>query len=116
MGDISENFNRSEFACKCSCGFDDVSAGLVAAVQEIRDHFQSPIKINSSCRCKEHNKSVGGARKSKHLEGIAADVVVIGIEPSVVHRYLLDKYPNDHGIGKYNTFTHLDVRTSKARW
>lgn len=116
MGDISQNFNRSEFACRCNCGFDTLSADLIAATQEIRDHFNSPVRINSACRCKARNKEVGGARKSKHLEGIAADIVVDDVNPDIVHRYLLDKYPNSHGIGKYKTFTHIDVRTKKARW
>lgn len=24
MGDLTKNFNRFEFACKCGCGFDDI--------------------------------------------------------------------------------------------
>lgn len=116
MGDLTSNFSRKEFACKDGCGFDDVSLELVAVLQEARDHFGKSILINSACRCEEHNERVGGAKGSKHKEGIAADVVVRGVSPKVVHSYFINKYPDKYGIGRYNTFTHIDVRKTKGRW
>ena len=50
-----------------------------------------------------------------HLYGKAADIKVQGIAPSEVAKYaetLLD----EGGIGIYNTFTHIDVRSTKSRW
>ncbi|EFN9136236.1 serine/threonine protein kinase, partial [Escherichia coli] len=26
------------------------------------------------------------------------------------------KYPNQYGLGKYKTFTHIDSRSKKSRW
>ena len=46
MGDLSANFNRAEFACKCGCGFDTVDAKLIDYVQQIREYFAVPITIN----------------------------------------------------------------------
>ena len=81
MGDISRNFHRSEFACKCGCGFDDINLRLVEFCQEIRDRSGEPLKINSGCRCVIHNKSVGGVYNSYHLRGFAVD---IGSRTSVI--------------------------------
>ena len=37
MGDLTANFNRAEFACKCGCGKDDIKDALAVKVQAIRD-------------------------------------------------------------------------------
>ena len=37
MGTVSKNFSRSEFACKCGCGFDAVDVDLLAGLQALRD-------------------------------------------------------------------------------
>ena len=111
---ISANFSRQEFACKCGCGFSAVDIELVQLLETVRRKFNAPITINSACRCGSHNKSVGGSKDSKHKLGIAADIAVKGIDPSDVYDFLCsqDKY----GVGKYNSFTHIDVRNNKARW
>lgn len=116
MGDISPNFNRSEFACKCGCGFNDISEVLVEKLEALRKHFNSPVQINCGCRCEKHNKSVGGAPGSQHMQGIAADIRVKGYSPALVADWLEFCYPNSHGIGRYTGFTHFDVRADKARW
>lgn len=117
MGDISENFSRSEFACKCGCGFATVDVDLVATLEVVRKRFRGkPIQINSACRCEEHNEKIGGSYGSKHKQGIAADIVVKGVHPDDVYDFLDLFMPKSYGVGKYNSFTHIDVRTLKARW
>lgn len=113
---ISKYFKRSEFSCRCGCGQDTVDAELLVILEDVREHFGKPVIINSANRCPTHNKKVGGAAKSVHLTGKAADIVVKGVEPSKVHAYLTNKYPDSYGIGKYNTFTHVDSRGYKSRW
>ena len=66
--------------------------------------------------CAEHNKSVGGAKNSKHLEGKAADIKVIGVPVGEVREYFLIKYPDRYGIGLYPSWVHIDVRENPARW
>lgn len=113
---MNKYFKRGEFACKCGCGFSVVDVELLEVLTDVRKHFNLPITINSACRCEEHNKAVGGADGSKHKLGIAADIVVRGVSPNTVHEYLVNKHPGRYGIGKYNTFTHIDVRDGNARW
>lgn len=109
-------FTKEEFACKCGCGFDTVSEELLTVLNDIRSHYKTPVKINSGCRCPAHNKAEGGALNSPHMEGIAADIVVVGISPKEVYDYFDNLYPNKYGIGLYKNRVHIDVRKTKARW
>jgi len=115
-GQLSENFHRHEFACKCGCGFATADAELVAVLEFVRAHFGSPIAINSGCRCPEHNKNEGGSSRSKHLQGIACDFRVIGVDADIVATFLEKTFPDRYGIGRYHGRTHLDVRPGPARW
>jgi hypothetical protein len=113
-------FKRSEFACKCGkyCnGFPvEPDKKLIKTLETIRDHFGAPVTVSSGIRCKTHNTNVGGASQSQHMKGTAADIKVKGISPSEVVKYAESLMPNTGGIGTYNTFTHIDVRSTKARW
>ncbi len=115
MGDISSNFNRSEFACGCSCGFDTVDIELIEILEKVRVHFGRTVTVNSGCRCSSHNKSEGGSDNSQHKKGRAADISVSGKRPSQVVEFLEGAYP-ECGIGIYPTFVHIDSRGNKARW
>lgn len=112
-------FQRREFACKCGkCGGYPVepSMDLLEVLDNIREHFGAPVIVNSGIRCETHNKNVGGASKSQHLYGTAADISVTGVSPSKVADYAETLLPNTGGIGRYGTFTHVDTRKTKSRW
>lgn len=74
---ISKNFDKEEFACKCGCGFDDINPLLVLQLQTLRDALNAPLIVTSGCRCRKHNKAVGGASHSDHLKGNAADITCV---------------------------------------
>jgi len=118
MGDLTRNFSRSEFACPC-CGRADVDMRLVDALQELRDLAGVPVRVNSGFRCAKHNREVGGARRSRHLLGEAADIVVKGLTPERMYRLAeqVEAFRNG-GIGLYpqQGFIHVDVRGGRARW
>ncbi len=116
MHKISNNFFRSEFRCRCECGFATVDTELLKVLEVVRKRFNQPIKINSGCRCVKYNKYIGGTVGSKHLQGIAADIVVKNVSPDDVYLFLDSYMPNSYGLGKYKSFTHIDVRPIKARW
>lgn len=120
MGDLSEHFSTLEFACSCGCGFglevDDVAPQLVALLEDLRARAGGrPIHINSGCRCPTRNREVGGVRNSQHLRGTAADIVIAGMHPDEVADLVEAMLPNG-GLGRYPSFTHLDVRGHRARW
>jgi uncharacterized protein YcbK (DUF882 family) len=87
---------------------------LICALQEIRDRYGAPVIINSGYRSVEHNRAVGGSSNSQHIHGNAADFVVRGVSPIQVFNDLNPTWPG--GLGRYNTFTHIDVRPTRARW
>lgn len=116
MGDLTQNFSRHEFACKCGCGQDTVDWATLELLEVIRKAFgDRPITILSGNRCPKHNAAVGGAKDSQHLRSRAADIVVEGATPAEVFDYL-DGW-HEGGLGSYETFTHVDTRTAgRARW
>ncbi|HFU2857342.1 TPA: D-Ala-D-Ala carboxypeptidase family metallohydrolase [Enterobacter cloacae] len=116
MGDLSSNFSRAEFACKCGCGFMAVSAQLLTRLEMVRAHFGKPITITSGCRCAGHNAKQGGKPGSMHLKGLAADFRVAGVTPETVYAFCDRQWPDAGGLAKGKTFTHIDVRPNKARW
>lgn len=113
---LSKYFDRDEFECGCGCGYDTVDSELLDVLEDVRVRFDAPVIINSACRCTTHNDYVGGKPSSQHLKGRAADIAVKGVDPTEVYQYLSMKYPNEYGLGKYKTFTHIDTRNFKARW
>lgn len=117
MADLSAHFGRHEFACQCGCGFDTVDAELVSVLERMRLELRaSEVVVTSGCRCVRHNLSVGGAEKSLHRSGKAADVKVGGVGPDAVADYFEAVYPDKYGIGRYHGRTHIDVRPDPARW
>ena len=114
---VSRHFSREEFACQClKCKPAAVDSELLTVLEGLRDYFLQPIIITSGWRCEARNKAEGGYPASKHLEGIASDIIVSGVKPEKVYEYLDKTYPNELGLGKYEGFTHLDVRDNFARW
>lgn len=118
---ISKNFQYKEFDChgKGCCSTTIIDEKLVEYVQRIRDHFGKPVTITSPYRCEVHNKRVGGATKSYHMQGKAADIVVQGVSSREVAKYA--ESIGILGIGLYETsadgyFTHIDTRTTKSFW
>lgn len=119
---LSKHFSRYEFLCKgnikgiCKCGGATVDVELLEVLEDLREHFKKIVKIYSGYRCPRYNNYVGGVKHSRHMQGIASDVHILGVSPKIVYKYLDKKYPEKYGIGLYKTFTHIDVRSCRARW
>ena len=67
------HFKPQEFVCPC-CDAGQPAALLVLWLEELREAWGGPVVVNSGFRCERHNAEVGGARRSRHLVGCAADV------------------------------------------
>lgn len=108
---LSTNFKVKEF--KCNDGSDTIliDSTLVSYLQQIRDWAGKSVTINSGYRTESYNAQIGGAKNSYHVKGQAADIVVSGKTPLEVAR----KAENlgMKGIIKYDSFVHVDTRTTK---
>jgi uncharacterized protein YcbK (DUF882 family) len=115
MGDMSEFFSRSEFACSCGCGFEAVDKELLEILGKIRNHF-GPVIMHCACRCKKKNDEVGSKDTSQHIKGMAADFHIPNVEPEQIAYYADGLMPDKGGVGIYEWGCHVDVRRNKARW
>jgi len=121
---LTKNFSLHEFECNCGCKMpDDIfeNIKLVASnLQELRDILDKPIKLTNAYRCPEHNTKVGGVSSSQHIKGLAADIQIKNLKPSevadVIEREMVDGKLKQGGVGRYDTFTHVDFRGYNARW
>jgi hypothetical protein len=82
----------------------------------------APVLVNSWYRSRLYNYRIGGVSNSMHLTCGAADVTKPGFTPDEVADILEDHPDSDQfGIGRYRTFTHIDIRgmlgrSAPARW
>lgn len=121
---LSKNFNLREF--KCSDGsptplevFKNLEK-LATNLQVLREKVDSPITITSGYRSPAHNKKIGGAEKSQHILGTAADFKVKGMRPSevyaIIENLIKEGKIQEGGLGLYSNWIHYDIRGTKARW
>ena len=84
---------------------------LAKPLQQAREQLGRPFRVTSWYRPEPFNSRVGGARRSQHLGGRAADLVVSGMNGRQVARELIAWWPG--GVGTYagnrSHIIHLDV-------
>jgi len=90
---------------------------IATAMEEVRSILgDRPITVNSWYRPPDVNRSVGGARDSRHMVGDAVDFTVQGLSPFEVQKQLDPWWGDRGGLASASTFTHIDARGVKARW
>lgn len=110
MGDLSAHFDRREFACP-HCGMVSVTQDLVQVLESIRSLTGRPLVVLSGYRCTHHNAAVGGALRSQHLSGRAAD-----IKPGRA-TLAQAQAAGARGVGiKDGYAVHVDTRSTPATW
>jgi len=113
MGDLSPHFSAREFA-DSRTGAVKVEQRLVDALERLRSICgDRPLRIVSGYRSPSTNRDVGGAPKSQHLYGRAADI------PFRYATVEQARKAGFTGIGDRDGWAiHVDVRDSKrvARW
>jgi len=69
-------FTKEEKTCHCGCGLNlvDRNPRFLQMLNSARELYGKPMVATSMTRCKKHNKAVGGAAASEHLNGLAADI------------------------------------------
>ena len=121
---LTKNFTLEEWTCHDGTPVPpecmDNVLKCAQNLQVLRDELGKPVTVISGYRSPAYNKSIGGADKSFHMTGHAADIRVAGMTPKEVHAKVLDLIANgkmhNGGVGVYDTFVHVDVRHGPARW
>lgn len=104
---------RQTRLAKLAVEFEAVRALLATRVGRI-----VPLLVNSAYRTPAYNARVGGSPRSQHVQGRALDLTVRpqDTSPEMLDqlywavRLRADSVLAIRGIGRYNTFVHLDTR------
>lgn len=115
---LSPHFKVKEFHSKRDpTDVVKVDEKLLTLLERIRAHVGKPIHVNSGYRSPEYNATLKNASpRSQHCNGKAADIWVEGVTPKQIAEIAECYLGSSGGIGIYKNFTHVDVRTSCARW
>lgn len=121
--DSTKWFRVYEFKCKDGSDMIPICPQLVNELRVIRAYFMGkyPEKtiqcvINSAYRSDKHNDASGGSTYSQHLYATGVDFRITGVPNHEVQKLCDTLWPNCYGIGYAESYTHLDVRDTKARW
>ncbi|HEV8034393.1 YcbK family protein [Yoonia sp.] len=107
------SFSPSEIACK-GTGKLLIDTDAMDRLQALRDRLGKPVIITSAYRSPEHNKRVGGAKSSKHMDGIAFDVRMDNHDPHAFEAAA--RAVGFTGFGYYikSGFMHIDTGPERS--
>ena len=102
------SFSPREMACK-GTGKLLIDTDAMDKLQALRDILGKPLIITSAYRSPEHNRAVGGAKRSKHMESIAFDVRMDNHNPADFE--VAARKAGFTGFGFYpkSGFMHIDT-------
>lgn len=113
---LTTNFSLNEFNKRNYNVPTDVLRNLIELaknLQVLRDEVKKPIKITSGYRPAELNAKVGGATKSRHITGQAADFKIEGYTPkqvaAIIEKLIAAGKMKQGGLGTYSTWVHYDT-------
>lgn len=118
---VSAHLSLAELACKDGTPYppEFISDGRAHRLAVVFEAIRAacghlPITILSAYRSPAHNKKVGGARNSQHMQGRALDLrPPSGLTVKAFYeriKALSQSLPDLKGIGRYSTFVHVDIR------
>ena len=108
-----KNFSPAEIACRGTGQMKLVPEAL-DKLQELRDRLGKPLIVRSAYRSPEHNKAVGGAKASKHMEGTAFDIAMANHDPVAFEAAA--RTVGFLGFGYYprSGFMHIDLGPARS--
>lgn len=117
---LTKNFKVREFACKDGTDPVIINTLLPHVCQAVRNWFGYAFTPNSAYRTVAHNAkpSVGGAAKSNHIYGMAADIPAkSGVcTPKELYDFLDRLCGDSCELGLYSWGVHIAVQDTKERF
>ena len=108
-----QNFSPAEIACR-GTGQLKLHPEAMDKLQSLRDRLGKPLIIRSAYRSPEHNRAVGGAKASKHMEGTAFDIAMANHDPVALEAAA--RAVGFLGFGYYprSGFMHIDLGPART--
>jgi hypothetical protein len=107
------NFSPAEVACR-GTGRLLINETALDALQALRKFLGKPLIICSAYRSPEHNRAVGGAKASKHMEGIAFDVAMANHDPETFEAAARAAGFKGFGFYPRSGFMHIDLGQARS--
>ncbi|MCU0640916.1 MAG: hypothetical protein MUC35_02365 [Candidatus Margulisbacteria bacterium] len=121
MGNLSENFNHKDFACRCGKCKNEyrIHLGLVGILENIAVHFKKRPRVLAGYYCEDRLEAMKREKISWHAKGKAAHIVIDGIPANELFKYA-ETLEGVNGLGLYldDNAVHLDTRPleKKESW
>ena len=108
-----KNFSPAEIACRGS-GSLRIHEEALDTLQALRDRLGKPLIVRSAYRSEAHNRAVGGAPRSKHLDGTAFDIAMANHDPVAFEAAA--RAVGFLGFGNYprSGFMHIDLGPARS--
>lgn len=107
------DFSPAEIACRGTGQLKLVSEAL-DKLQALRDRLGKPLIVRSAYRSPEHNKAVGGAKASKHMEGTAFDISMANHDPEAFEAAAREVGFLGFGYYPRSGFMHIDLGPARS--
>ncbi|WP_210880000.1 YcbK family protein [Roseovarius autotrophicus] len=102
------NFSPTEIACR-GTGQLKLHPEALDKLQALRDRLGKPLIVRSAYRSPEHNRAVGGAKASKHMDGTAFDIAMSNHDPMTFEAAARDVGFLGFGFYPRSGFIHIDL-------
>jgi hypothetical protein len=103
-----KNFSPAEIACRGS-GSLRIHEEALDKLQALRDRLGKPLIVRSAYRSPAHNRTVGGAPRSKHLDGTAFDIAMTNHDPAAFEEAARAVGFKGFGFYPRSGFMHIDL-------
>ncbi len=102
------NFSPAEIACR-GTGQLKLHPEALNKLQALRDRLGKPLIVRSAYRSPEHNRNVGGAPRSKHMDGTAFDIAMSNHDPAAFEAAAREVGFLGFGFYPRSGFIHIDL-------
>ncbi|XDA97042.1 D-Ala-D-Ala carboxypeptidase family metallohydrolase [Sulfitobacter sp. LCG007] len=102
------NFSPAEIACR-GTGKLLINEPALDKLQALRDRLGKPLIVRSAYRSPEHNRAVGGATRSKHMDGAAFDIAMANHDPAAFEAAAREVGFLGFGFYPRSGFIHVDL-------
>lgn len=108
-----KNFSPAEIACR-GTGQLKLHPEAMDKLQALRKRLGKPLILRSAYRSPEHNRAVGGAPRSKHMEGTAFDIAMANHDPVAFEAAAREVGFQGFGYYPRSGFMHIDLGPARS--